>query len=164
MPTKKEYRRALLRSMEVESLRLNLRFLLIFLAVTALVLGVTSYLGIIRAQNLPLEKWLELIGVLAVACAVIYLPFLIFVACRLGKILRKPCSYQFYQAKLDAPQSFGRVIYFIVKLEEEGEAPIFKNTRAIFTTYGIGPRLEDFLNKTVTIAYNPETDNVVVYG
>ena len=55
MPTKKEYRRALLRSMEVESLRLNLRFLLIFLAVTALVLGVTSYLGFIRAQNLPLE-------------------------------------------------------------------------------------------------------------
>ena len=163
MPTKKEYRRALLRSLEVEAYRANLLMLGIICGVTLVISAVIGYVDI-TAKNQPMEQWWKLLGILAAVCAVVCLPFLVFCACRLGKILRKPCSYQFYQVKLNAPKSFGRAIYFIVKLEAEGEAPIFKNTRAIFTTYGIGIRLEDVINKTVTIAYNPETDNVVVYG
>lgn len=104
----------------------------------------------------------------AAAMLIVFLPYLIFFLVRTLKILAKPESYCFYQAKLEHPHHSPLIknrFYFTVKLEEEGEVPLFVDTHAIFEGYSMmGLQMESCLNKTVTIAYNPDTEMVVVAG
>ena len=58
-----------------------------------------------------------------------------------------------------------RSMYFTVLLED-GDGTIVANTHSIFGTsrHQIGPIMEDYVNKTVTVAYNGLTEQVVVIG
>ena len=86
---------------------------------------------------------------------------------RAWKIFRAPGSYRFCSAKLSQPHSsrFFRTFYFTVLLETEDRQQIVVNTHAIFQGHGwLGPLLEDYVNRTVTIGYNRATQTVVVIG
>ena len=100
------------------------------------------------------------------ACMI--LPGLIFAIVRTIRIYQKPESYIFCRGVLAQPHSspFWRSFYFTVVLEnpEDGKK-FFVDTRAIFAAQGIiSPTMEEYINKTVTIAYNQETEMVVVIG
>ena len=94
-------------------------------------------------------------------------PFLIWFLWELYRVFRIPEGYVLCKAKLTQPHSglWYRSMYFTVALEYPGGGKLIVNTRPIFQTRGwLNPRLEDYLNKTVTIAYNEETETVVVIG
>lgn len=83
------------------------------------------------------------------------------------RIIRKPDQYRFYRAVLGQPHGgYPRgTMYFTVVLEEPDGEKFLVNTNTIFEAYGrVGISMEDYVNKTVTIAYNWETENVVVIG
>lgn len=83
------------------------------------------------------------------------------------RIIRKPDQYRFYRAVLGQPHGgYPRgTMYFTVVLEEPDGEKFLVNTNTIFEAYGrVGISIEDYVNKTVTIAYNWETENVVVIG
>lgn len=97
------------------------------------------------------------------------LPFLIHGLWVTLRIFRSTDCYTLYRAKLSQPHQckWGRgAMYFTIVLEDPADGGKFiVNTRPIFASYGfIGPLLEDYINKTVTVAYNEETDVVVVIG
>lgn len=85
----------------------------------------------------------------------------------LRRIYRKAERYRFHQAKLTQPHShyWARSMYFSVLLQAE-DGTIITRTHSIFGTnrHQIGPKMEDYLNKTVTVGYNEETEQVVVIG
>ncbi len=80
-------------------------------------------------------------------------------------IWREPAGYRLYRATLSQPHAgFPRVyMYFTVVLEDPDGGKFLVNTNTIFQSYGhIGPTMEDYVNQTVTIAYNEDTGAVVV--
>jgi hypothetical protein len=67
---------------------------------------------------------------------------------------------------LDQPHGAWRdQVYFTVELKESDGSSKTVNTRAIFSLHDIiRPRMEDYINKTVTVAYNIDTNMTVVIG
>ena len=105
--------------------------------------------------------------ILFTVCAMI-LPGLIFCIVRTVQIFRKPEAYIFCRGVLAQPHGsmFWRTFYFTVVLEDpENGGKFFVDTRAIFASHGMmSPTIEEYTNATVTIAYNRETEMVVVIG
>ena len=85
----------------------------------------------------------------------------------LRRIYRKYESIKFYQVKLTQPHSshWFRSFSFTVLLRDE-DGTIITRTHSIFgsSKYQWGPIMEDYLNKTVTVAYNEETEEVTIIG
>lgn len=107
-------------------------------------------------------------GAAGVILAICLLPYLIFCLWRSFRIFRKCEHYRFQKAKLSQPHSgWPRgMMYFTVILENPADGGKFlADTRPIFNSHScFGLGLEDYINKTITIAYNEETENVVVIG
>ncbi|MBQ8834773.1 MAG: hypothetical protein IJ001_07610 [Oscillospiraceae bacterium] len=103
----------------------------------------------------------------ATVAALTILPFAIYGLWVTIRIYRCSESYIFCKAKLTQPHGswLRGAMYFTVVLEHPEGGNIIVNTRPIFQSYGwVGLLLEDYLNKTATIAYNEETEAVVVIG
>lgn len=110
----------------------------------------------------PEEPWIALL-----VLGIVMTPFLIFLACRTYAIFEKAEGYYFCEAKLDAPFGglFRDSIGFHVTLTDTQGIKHRVDTRAIFHTRSIfGASLEDYVNRAVTVAHNPETGSVVVIG
>ena len=95
-------------------------------------------------------------------------PILGFCAVRTFKIFRYPESYTFCKANLCNPKggSIRDTIRFTVVIEDAQGDKFAADTHSIFTTHRgyLGLALEDYVNQTVTVAYNEETGMVVVIG
>ena len=144
-------------SLELQVLRRNLILVTVVTAAFLLI----CLIGNIDHLNLILPY------ILFMACVMI-LPGLIFAIVRTIQIFRKPEAYIFCRGVLAQPHGsmFWRTFYFTVVLEDpENGGKFFVDTRAIFTSHGLlSPTIEEYTNKTVTIAYNRETEMVVVIG
>jgi len=111
----------------------------------------------------------EFLLVAALICGITVIPVLIYTITVAMKIFRQPEGYVIGRCKLSQPHqchlSRG-AMYFTIVLEDPGDGGKYiLNTRPIFASYGIaGPLLEDYINKTVEVAYNEDTGSVVVIG
>ena len=144
-------------SLELQVLRRNLILVTVVTAAFLLI----CLIGNIDHLNLILPY------ILFMACVMI-LPGLIFAIVRTIRIFRKPESYIFCRSTLRQPHGgpIRHSVYYTALLEdpENGER-FFVDTHAIFATHGImPPTIEEYTNATVTIAYNRETEMVVVIG
>lgn len=103
---------------------------------------------------------LQIIAVFAV------LPMLMFCLWRTVKIFRKPESYIFRNVRFDQPKggSFRDTICFRVSIELSSGKTIYTKTHSIFQTRGIGLLMEDYVNAIVCVAYNEETEMLIVIG
>lgn len=112
----------------------------------------------------PSERW----SVILTMMAVCLLPFLILCLWRTVQTFRKAESYSFCTAKLSNPMGgrFRDSIKFRVVLEDADGCKFVADTHSIFSTHKgfMGLGFEDYVNQKVTIAYNEETENVVVIG
>ena len=115
--------------------------------------------------NRPMELyWMAT----AVILGIMVVPLLVFCIVRTAVIFHKPEAYIFCRGKLSQPHggALRNTIFYTVVLEypETGEK-FFVDTHAIFYTHGsLLPSLDNYTNATVTIAYNQETEMVVVIG
>lgn len=153
----KEIRDRLRDSLEMQAV---IRYLIIgmILAVFCIVLGMR--------ELRYLETGFRVLGT-AIVTAICPLPILIFSLVRIIRIFRKPESYHFCKTTLSNPKggNLRHTIRFAVLLEDSKGKKFMADTHSIFYTSGlIGPLLEDYANRTVTIAYNEETGMVVVIG
>ena len=102
-----------------------------------------------------------IVGLLVIA------PFLCWDGWRIWNIFREPGEYIFCKVLLSQPHS-GKMrgtFYFTIVLETEERGRFAANTSPIFQGHGwLGPLLEDYVNREVTIAYNLSTEQVVVIG
>ena len=150
----KEIRARLWNSLEMGEVKRNI----IFILVAGPVLGFLTA----GRMNYPEAKWLS-IGMLAV----FFVPFLVFYLYRMACILDRPEAYHFCEATLRRPQSsFNRRLFsFSVVIRDEDGMEFMTNTHAIFGVRNLlGARMEDYVDRTVTMAYNKTTGMVVVIG
>ena len=81
-------------------------------------------------------------------------------------ILREPEGYVFCRAELGQPRHEPMTrgnFSFSAVIETEREGRFLVETKPIFLSHGFGgPLMEDYLGKTVTLAWNRETGSVVV--
>lgn len=95
----------------------------------------------------------------------ILLGILGFYICRILSIFRNPEGYILAECTLSQPHSRHRSFYFTISFPLPDGQPDIVNTHAIFAEGGIfEPVMEDYVNKTAWIAYNPSTGMVVVIG
>ena len=109
------------------------------------------------------DEWPVVVAV----CLVFGLGFLVWWLYRRWKICRCPEGYTFHQVVLDQPHWGDRRdgVYFTVTVEKSDGSTVAVDTRDIFVNNTVfGPRPEDYINKTITIAYNEKTKMVVVIG
>jgi len=99
--------------------------------------------------------------------AIVLVPVFGVHAFELWRIYRKAEFYRFYETKLTQPHStyHARSFRFTVLLRDS-DGTIVAKTHSIFgaSKYQWGPIMEEYLNKTVTVAYNEETGCVTVIG
>ena len=101
-----------------------------------------------------------------IICGVTLVPYVIFCAVRTARIFHRAGDYFFCRVKLCNPHGgvLRDSIYFSVLLEDPvDKKKFFADTHAIFATRGF-PRLDEYLNSSVTVAYNRRTGMVVVIG
>ena len=90
-----------------------------------------------------------------------------FYGWRLYRIFYKPEAYILCQCLLDQPHAdpnLNTIMYFTVTLELPDGTAKTVETHSIFGLRIASPVFEEYINKTVTIAYNTTTGMVVVIG
>ena len=97
--------------------------------------------------------------IVALPGAFIGLPLVVWYVLNLVHIFRAAEHYRFYDPALTHPQStWGRRLLFTVTVEGKT-----LETRAMFNTYGLlSPQFNDYVDQTVLVGYNAETEELVV--
>lgn len=108
------------------------------------------------------------IGPMMLLCvSVLYLPIVVFWLVRVWKMFRSIGDYVLCPAELIQPHHafFGRGLYrFMGVIETERDGRFAVETHALFHSGGNWLRMEDYLHRTVTLAWNRRTGTVVVIG
>ena len=102
-----------------------------------------------------------------ILCGVILFPIWLAYSWRYFRVFRKISRYTFHKVLLAQPHTsrFVHAFHFTVVLENTEKGTISTKTSSIFLARGwLGPFLEDYVNREVTLAYNEETGQVVVIG
>jgi hypothetical protein len=102
-----------------------------------------------------------------VLCGVILLPIWVSYGWRYFRLFRKIDRYTFHKTILAQPHTsrFVHAFHFTVVLEGTEKGTVTTKTSSIFLARGwLGPIMEDYVNREVTLAYNEETGQVVVIG
>ena len=157
MKDSKQIRQELWRSLDMVWVRLNVIIIGALYAILAAWFGWIGY----RSSD-----W-DTFRMMMVFLSPVLVPFLGFFAWRTYRIFRAPESYTFCRCCLSNPKggSVRDSIKFTVVIEDADGYKFPADTHAIFQTRrGAGLALEDYVNKTVTVAYNEETGSVVVIG
>ena len=102
----------------------------------------------------------------ATLCGMFLLPIWIAYGWRYFRVFRKPERYTFHRVTLSQPHANTfHAFYFTVELNSAEKGSVTTKTSSIFLARGwLGPIMEDYVNREVTIAYNEETGQVVVMG
>ena len=150
-----EIRTRLTESLDVAQIRFGLWFLLVIYGALLAIFAI----GPDRATAVP---------VMAVLMGLIIDPAVVYELIQLGRIYREPEEYIFCKAELcqprHAPWTRG-CFTFCAVIETEREGRFLVETQPIFLSHGFGgPLMEDYVGKTVTLAWNRETETVVVIG
>ncbi|MBQ8237808.1 MAG: hypothetical protein IJZ39_06670 [Oscillospiraceae bacterium] len=150
----KQIRERLRRSLEMQVMWRNL----IIVAVTTAVLLVIFAIG----DEFDGFFW----ALAGFTTAVLIAPIAVFTAIRTYRIFRKPEAYIFCRTTPSQPHAgaLRSTMYFTVLLEDPDDgSKFFVDTHSIFYSHGIvQPLMEDYINNPLTIAYNRETEMVVV--
>ena len=128
------------------------------LAVTSVL--VAAYVGIMTLF------WGEIVFTI-VLCGVILLPIWVAYGWRYFRVFPKIPRYTFHKTVLAQPHTsrYVHAFQFTVVLENTEQGAIVTKTSSIFLARGwLGPFMEDYVNREVTLAYNEETGQVVVIG
>ena len=128
----------------------------------AVVYGIIALIYSLRIPE-PGLRW-QLVGIMFL---LVVMPWLVFYLWRTIRIFRKAEEYTFCKCCLSQPKggNLKHSIRFTVILTDSEGRKFAADTHSIFSTrstFGLG--LEDYVNKTVTVAYNEETGMVVVIG
>lgn len=156
----KEIRRMLWHSLDMAYVKLWLFVCAVCTPILLLVFWLSSRGYHYRSDEQAVMIW--------VTIAIVIGPILVFCAIRTFKIFRHPESYYFCKTKLSSPKggSHRDTIKFTVVLEDADGGKFIADTHSIFHThtsmFGLG--LEDYVNQTVTAAYNEETGQVIIIG
>jgi hypothetical protein len=133
------------------------------LIIYTIAVTVGAVLAVLRNDARDPALW----GIAAILLAIVFLPFLGYYLFHIVRIFRKSDQYVFCKVNLVNPSAgwFRGTMYFTILAEHETMRKIVVNTRPIFHTHGlIGPLFCDYVNQQITIAYNSETEVVVVIG
>ena len=156
--TKQEIKEKLDHSLEVSTIRLWVKIELGMVLLVCVLHGLSRW-WVIGDEN----PWI-FYGIVA---GTVLIPLFGVHIWELRRIYRKYEACRFYQVKLTQPHSshWLRSFSFTVLLRDE-DGTIITQTHSIFgaSKYQWGPIMEDYLNETVTVAYNEETEEVVVIG
>ena len=159
MVDKKEIRQRLWHSLDMAYVKLNLSVCAVCIPLCLLV-GWLSTLG----YYTEVPRWPIIWFVTAIAIG----PILVFCIIRTVNIFRHPESYHFCKTVLCNPKggSIRDTIKFTVVLEDADGNRFAADTHSIFLTHRnmLGLTLEDYVNQTVTAAYNEETGQVIILG
>lgn len=154
----KEIRRKLWDSLDMVCVK---RWL--FIGVVCLILGLVI-------GNLSMPDYMDTgfkVTATLIVTGIISFPILAFCLWRTYRIFRHAESYFFCKTVMSSPKG-GNVrdtIRFTVVLEDPDGGKFVATTHSIFDTHGSSVlAFENYVNRTVTIAYNEETDVVVVIG
>lgn len=109
------------------------------------------------------EMWIGM----GIILAILVCPLLGFYLWRIFRIFRHAEHYSFCRTTLDRPHSgiMRNTMNFSVLIQLPDGTQRMRSTHSIFFAHGFtGPLMEDYINKTVTVGYNEETETVVVIG
>lgn len=150
-----EVRRRLWNSMEMAYVRLQI------------IAWLTGY-GVCLLVCCPRAAEYQAAPMIAAFVSIVFLPFVGFWLWRVFAIFSSAQEYVFCRTELNQPHylplSRGTFTFMgTIETEEDGRFAV--ETHAIFQSHGIGaPLMEDYVGKTVTLAWNRETEMVVVIG
>lgn len=92
-------------------------------------------------------------------------PFSLFYLLRILDIYRQIDKFIFREGLFNQPRGgmLRDTIYFTVEIQDQNGKSITVDTNGIFSSRGtMEPTMEGYVNQTVLLAYNPETERVVV--
>lgn len=126
--------------------------------IVLVVVGVLAgLLGSVKYSDLP---W-----IMPLVLVIVEGPILAFLAYRTWKIFRRAERYIIQEAVLDSPfggWSRDTVRFAVAVKDSQGRSHRVDTHGIFFTRSVIGPNIEDYVNRKVRVAYNEETETLVV--
>ncbi len=105
----------------------------------------------------------EIFMVLLLSFSLIFVPFILYYVIRNIRLLKDVENYTFHETEFKEINDFFKTMYFTIVINHDNKK-IKVDTRAIF--YGgfaaFLPKVSEFINKKVLVAYNAQTEKVVV--
>lgn len=124
--------------------------------------AMAGFMFILFALNGLLGTGLVIAGILLL----LYSPFLFYYLYRYFRVLRHPDAFEFYEAFLNEPHLsfYYRTNYFTVTFVDNSGRTVRADTKAIFGPGRVPllPFFDDYFNQKVLIAYNSESEEVIV--
>lgn len=156
----KEIRRQLWHSLDMAYVKLHLFVCAICAPILLLIFWLSTRDSHYRSDEQAVMIWI----LIAIAIG----PILVFCALRTFHIFHHAESYHFCKTTLCNPKggSIRDTIKFTVVIEDGDGNKFAADTHSIFHTHRsmFSPALEDYVNQTVTAAYNEETGQVIIIG
>ena len=111
---------------------------------------------------------IEISGLCAAVCLPILLPFLGYNLWKYHSLFKDADSYSVYEVMLDKPETsyfYRGAIYYTVSFTDKNGNSIVRDTHPLWSSGIFDPcQLADYNNKRVFVAYNENTDTLIVLG
>lgn len=155
MSTQKEM---ISRSVDARALKSDIRLKAV---VSLIVMVSASVMSIVGFWKYPSEM-IKALLVFNIVCACCYTPAILISVILLRRLVKRSETYLFGEAILTDYRTSGRRFYFHVTMKDETGKRVTGDTDAIYRTGSMIAGFEDWHNKRVLAAYDPETERVIV--
>ena len=153
-------------SMEAKWRKDQLKMYIVIPGIFLLFIGFVGVISGLQHGDFALS--LEITGIVVLVFGLMFLPFVLFAMYKYRALFQNLNDYEIYEVRLDHPGTsywYRGAIYYTVTIETKDGYRVSADTKplwsgAMFASF----RLDEYNNKKIRIAYNEQTDEMMVLG
>ena len=140
-----------------------------YIAIPGIFLLFIAFVGVISGlQHGDFALSFEVTGIVMLVFALMFLPFVLFTLYKYRALFQNLNDYEIYEVRLDHPGTsywYRGAIYYTVTIETKAGYKVSADTKPLWSGGAFASfRLDEYNNKKIRIAYNEQTDEMMVLG
>lgn len=140
-----------------------------YIAIPGIFLLFIAFVGVISGlQHGDFALSFEITGIVMLVFALMFLPFVLFALYKYRALFKNLNDYEIYEVRLDHPGTsywYRGAIYYTVTIETKAGYRVSMDTKPLWSGGAFASfRLDEYNNKKIKIAYNEQTDKMMVLG
>ena len=140
-----------------------------YIAIPGIFLLFIAFVGVISGlHHGDFALSFEITGIVMLVFALMFLPFVLFALYKYRALFKNLNDYEIYEVRLDHPGTsywYRGAIYYTVTIETKAGYRVSMDTKPLWSGGAFASfRLDEYNNKKIKIAYNEQTDKMMVLG
>ena len=153
-------------SMEAKWRKDQLKLYIVILGLFLLFIAFVGLVSGFEHGNFGLS--FEITGILIMVFSLMFLPFALFALYKYLALFKNLDDYEIYDVRLDRPGTsywYRGAIYYTVTIDTKAGYKVSVDTKPLWSGGAFASfHLDDYNNKQIKVAYNEQTDEMMVLG